>query len=310
MKQAIIWATAACVVLGVGGLLRARTGGQENVGRRFHKLLTDDYRLTQQAQQARESGSPVAWTKLRLQMARQEAAYKRFLADHPTHARAMVVYGNFVYDDGRTREALDLWQKAIAIDPANALAYNNLASHYLENGRAADALRYYQKAVELEPHRAIYHFNWATAASLYREDTKAVYGWDTKEIFRRSLEQFRVARELSPQEFGFAKAYAEEYYRTVIAGNAPDWAEAYNAWSYCLNQALTEADRQTVYGNLARVCMRLERLAEARMWIDKMTLAEMHQVRSSLDRKLTRLAATAGAGNVSAAANDAGEARE
>jgi tetratricopeptide (TPR) repeat protein len=213
------------------------------------------------------------------QLQRVENGFKRFLNEHPKHTRAMVAYGVFLYERGRMEEALRWWQKAIATDPREAYAYNELANHYGHTGRVQDALRYYEKAMGLEPTEPVFRFNWATQCVMYRKDSAALYGWDADEIFRRCLEQFRNARDLAPEDFSFSSAYAETFY---LAKNA-DWQQARDAWEFCLRQPLDEAQRQYVYGHLVRVCVRLDRRDEARQWLEKVT---GEQTRRLLERKL------------------------
>jgi tetratricopeptide (TPR) repeat protein len=221
-------------------------------------------------------------------MRRLEGDYHRFLNNHPQHARALVAYGDLVYDQGREEEAIRWWEKAIAVDPREAYAYNEIANHYGHYGQADKALRYYEKAIELAPTEPIFRFNWATTCQLFRNESQAVYGWNTDEIFRHSLEQFRSARDLAPRDFGMSSTYAETFY--VMP--KPDWHEAYEAWQFCLNQPLDDRQRQFVYGYLARVCVRLGRNEEARVWVAKMTGSEQESVRRAIERKIAELSKT------------------
>ncbi len=144
--------------------------------------------------------------------ARLDGDYRHFLNDHPLHTRAMVAYGGLLYDQHHEEEGIRWWEKAIAIDPSEAYAYNSLANDYGHNGHADKALRYYEKAIALVPTEPIFRFNWATTCQMFRNESKAVYGWSKEEIFQHALEQFRQARDLVPQDFGMASTYAETFY--------------------------------------------------------------------------------------------------
>ena len=220
---------------------------------------------------------------LRARLRRVEAEYRQFLSDHPEHVRATVAYGGFLRDSQREDEAIVWWNKAIAIDLNCAMAYDNIAEVYGSTGRAAEALRLHQKAYELDPTEPVYRLNWANTCVLYRTDAHKVYGWDTDKIFRRSLEQFRKARDLAPQDFQFSSAYAESFYLMKV----PDWQEMYEAWKYCLDQPLQTNDLQRVYSHLARACLHLSRFDEAKTWLTKMDAPEVQALRETLERNLS-----------------------
>jgi tetratricopeptide (TPR) repeat protein len=224
--------------------------------------------------------SPAAEAQIHAQEHRLENDYRHFLNDHPDHARAMVAYGDFLEDRQREEEALRWWQKAVTVDPHEAYAYNDIANYYGHYGRAADALKLYDKAIALAPTEPIFRFNWATTCSSFRNDSQKVYGWTKEEIFQHSLEQFRKARDLDPQNFDLATAYAETFYEMP----KPDWEEAFAAWKFCLNQQLDEGQQQLVYTHLARVCIRRERYDEAKEWAAKMAVG--NPVRHTLERQI------------------------
>jgi tetratricopeptide (TPR) repeat protein len=287
-------AAVACVVtamVGAAGWYAWQSSGRVDAEAGYEQLLARDDRLS--AADAAETSRLGAWRQ-RWREWRLDRAYRRFLRAHPQHARAMVAYGGFLYDRHRVDEALGWWKRVIALpDPeganrgARAHAYNNIATHYGHNGRIADALRCYEEAFALEPAEPVFRFNWATTCVLYRRDVTRAYGWDTDEIFRRGLEQFRIARDLAPQDFSLASAYAETFYLQP----KPDWHEAYAAWQFCLGQPLDDQSRQRVYAHLARVCMRLGRYEEAKRWLENIHTPPLQRLRGALERKLLQLSA-------------------
>ena len=239
MKRTLSLIALVCVV-GVA----ARAQDPNDAEREFRRLLTRDDELMAKRPEPRQRQS----------VERLGHDYQRFLAQHPGHTRAMIAYGSLLDDLGRGDEAMRWWEKAITFDPHAAAAYNNIANHYGHTGRAVDALRYYAKAIALAPDEPMFRFNWAVTCSLFRNDTRAVYGWDTAEIFRRSLAQLRAARDMAPLEFSYAKAYAEEFYLVP----QPDWTEARVAWKVCLGLTSDDEQRQLVYCHLARVSIRMK----------------------------------------------------
>ena len=269
--------------------------------RQFRFLLSRGDELRAQRDQSTADTPASITERWNAERRRLEADYKHFLNDHPQHTRAMVAYGGLLYDQGRQEEGIRWWKKAIEVDPREAYAYNDLANHYGHNGHAAEALRYYAKAIELVPTEPIFRFNWATTCQLFRNESHAVYGWNTDQVFQHSLEQFRSARNLAPQDFDLSSTYAETFYQMP----KPDWQEAYRAWQFCLNQSLDDRQRGFVCAHLARVCVRLGRYDEAKEWVAKLPAGEQDFVRRAVERKIAELSKTNGA-PTTANAPDAG----
>jgi Flp pilus assembly protein TadD len=86
-------------------------------------------------------------------------------ADARSDARAQVEFGIRVAQRGLWREAIYRWQRAVAIDPTYAAAYNNLAIAYEHEGDFEKARQAYEKATELEPGNAMIRQNF----DLFRE---------------------------------------------------------------------------------------------------------------------------------------------
>jgi len=277
-----LWA----VLLVVAGWSLAGFYGFGDPETQFARILMADGGL----KVLRQRDSAWSQAQLRWQQRRVAAGYERFLKQHPDHARAMTAYGCFLYDEHREPEAVQMWERAISTDPGLAVAYNNLGEHLSHCGQVPTALTYFDKARALAPDTAVFHYNWATVCALFRRDAQRVYGWDDAEVFRRSLIAFRRARELDPQNYQYASAYAG----TFLLMRQPDWEEAHAAWRFCLGIPTEEAERQFTYGRLSRISMRLGRYDEAHQWLEQMTVDEVSSMRDVLRRKLTDLQAAAG----------------
>ena len=59
--------------------------------------------------------------------------------------------GNIFFRNGRSAEAIEQYQKALAAWPRYALARNNLGNAYLRSGRTDEAIEQYQAALALQP---------------------------------------------------------------------------------------------------------------------------------------------------------------
>jgi tetratricopeptide (TPR) repeat protein len=279
---------AVTLLLAGGTFGRVAAEEAKGADTEYRKILADDDALMQQMDQEGGKTSWLTQSMLKARLRRLEGEYKSFLQQYPDHVRGIVAYGGFLRDMQRDDEAISWWKKAIALDPRCAVAYNNLGEVLGHDGHAGDALRLHQKAYELDPSDPLFHFNWATTCIVYRKDARDVYGWKEDEIFRHSLDQFRIARDLAPQDFQYSSAYAESFYMM----KNPDWQEAYAGWNYCLGQPLQDGDRQRVYGQLARVCIHLKQVDTARQWINKMDSTDNQSMRKVLERRLAELVAS------------------
>lgn len=77
--------------------------------------------------------------------------YQKALAIYPEYAEADINLGRVFLNEGRLDEAEDYFQRAVKIKPASAEAQNDLGILLASEGQPAEALQHYQKAVELDP---------------------------------------------------------------------------------------------------------------------------------------------------------------
>ena len=86
-------------------------------------------------------------------------------ADARDDAKKQVEFGIQVAQRGLWREAIYRWERATQLDPTYAAALNNLAIAYEHEGELAKARGAYEKALELEPDNALIKQNY----ELFRE---------------------------------------------------------------------------------------------------------------------------------------------
>ena len=144
--------------------------------------------------------------------------YLSFLKDHPKHTKARIAYGSFLtYIDDR-QGALGQWKKALADDPSNAAALNNIATHIgtiaiLNNirTRIPEAFQSLEKAIALAPKEALYRHNFATTLSLFRLDAMRHYKISAREVTKRALTELERGMELATDDFEIAADRAETF---------------------------------------------------------------------------------------------------
>jgi Tfp pilus assembly protein PilF len=75
-------------------------------------------------------------------------------------AKEQVEFGIQVAQRGLWREAIYRWERATQLDPTYAAAYNNLAIAYEHEGELEKARGAYEKALSLEPDNALIKQNF------------------------------------------------------------------------------------------------------------------------------------------------------
>ena len=87
-------------------------------------------------------------------------------------AKSQIAFGSEVARKGLWREAAFRFEQAIARDPGNARAHNNLAVALEATGEFARALAEYKKALDLGPNDSYIRRNYARFAEFYTSYTR------------------------------------------------------------------------------------------------------------------------------------------
>jgi Flp pilus assembly protein TadD len=86
-------------------------------------------------------------------------------ADARGDSRAQVEFGIVAAQKELWKEALYRWKRATEIDPTYAAAFNNLAIAFEHEGQFEEARKAYERAIEIEPNNALIKQNY----DLFRE---------------------------------------------------------------------------------------------------------------------------------------------
>ncbi len=81
-------------------------------------------------------------------------------AEQRGQAKEQVEFGIQVAQRGLWKEAIYRWERAAQIDPTYAAAFNNLAVAYEHEGQLVKARAAYEKAIALEPNNALVRQNY------------------------------------------------------------------------------------------------------------------------------------------------------
>jgi Tfp pilus assembly protein PilF len=81
-------------------------------------------------------------------------------AEQRSEAKEQVEFGIQVAQRGLWREAIYRWERATQLDPTYAAAFNNLAIAYEHEGELEKARGAYEKAIAIEPNNALIKQNY------------------------------------------------------------------------------------------------------------------------------------------------------
>ncbi|HVF38801.1 MAG TPA: tetratricopeptide repeat protein, partial [Gemmatimonadaceae bacterium] len=150
------------------------------------------------------------------------AICRAHLAQQPAHMSGHVVYGQALYDAKRTEEARAVFEKALALDPENAIVLRQLGDIARERGESSEARHWYKRALDNDPHDA-------EVAAYVAELAEPVIGSDSEPVMSAAAEtvadvQPTPEAEPVPQPEPFAEA--ESFVEAESVAEAEPVAEA------------------------------------------------------------------------------------
>ena len=219
--------------------------------------------------------------------------YEEFVSRYPRNARGHLAYGNFLNARDDERGAQREWEKALELDPKNAVLYNNLAGRYGESGPVDKAFEYFGKAIELSPNESQYYHNFADVLYVMRRHATAYYHLDEQGVYGRCLVMYSNALRLDPQNYSYARDLAQTYYSLKPIPLDP----ALQAWTNALSIARQPDDCQDVYVHLARVKMLAGQYDAARAQLSLVTNQACAQAKANLLKTIQQREAPATPGN-------------
>jgi tetratricopeptide (TPR) repeat protein len=117
---------------------------------------------------------------------------------------------------------------------------------------------------------------------LFRTDAREYFNFSEQQVYDKSLELYRQAIKLAPDDFVLFSDYAESFYGT----NPPRWKDGLEAWTEALKIAHDEDEREGVYIHMARINLKLGHYDEARMRLNGVTNAAYATLKNRITRNL------------------------
>ncbi len=123
------------------------------------------------------------------------AVYRQALELQPHNPKIHCNLGFLYWGKAETEEAIKSYEMAIKYNDKYDIAYNNLGVIYLDDlGRINKALELFKKAVEVNPSYALAHFNLARATSLVGNKVEAA------KLYQMAQDINKVTQEIDPKD--------------------------------------------------------------------------------------------------------------
>lgn len=159
-------------------------------------------------------------------MTKAKEIYERVLKMQPDHFDALHFLGVIAYQNGNTRNALDLIGKAIEINPNSAAAYSNRGMVLQELKQFEAAVASYDKAIAIAPDFAGAYNNRGNALQEIKRFHEALASYERALQIMPAYDQAYNNRGNALKELKRLDEALASYARALKI--KPDYAEAYN----------------------------------------------------------------------------------
>jgi tetratricopeptide (TPR) repeat protein len=133
-----------------------------------------------------------------------EQQLRKITRHHPVYALAWLNLGNVLRQQGRFREAADIYRRVTRLDPAFADAYNNLGSVLHGESRYDEAEQAYREYLRLQPDAAVGYLNLASLLIDLGRTAEAV------EVCDRGIGRLGESREFPELHWVRGSAFAHQ----------------------------------------------------------------------------------------------------
>ena len=124
------------------------------------------------------------------------ADFEAAIAVHPTDARLLLGLGQLHYSLAKYPEAKAALERALVLEPTNAVAHNYLGIALSQEGRAAEALKHLDIAIKSNPGYGDAHFNRAVVLATSNPANRAAARDSYKQAISLGCEQDTAFEQL------------------------------------------------------------------------------------------------------------------
>lgn len=108
-----------------------------------------------------------------------EAQYKDVIAKDPKNYEAIVGLGNLYFDAGQPEKAIEMYQKALEINPSDVNVRTDMGTMYRRIGNFDKAIEAFRKSASIDPKHEQSRFNLGVTLTEDKKDLKgAADAWE------------------------------------------------------------------------------------------------------------------------------------
>ena len=153
-------------------------------------------------------------------------AYNKALAIKPDYAQAYNNMGVTLQEQGKLEEAIEAYNKALAIKPDNAEAYNNMGNALKEQGKLEEAIEAYNKALAIKLDYAEAYYNMGVTLQEQGKLEEAIEAYNKALAIKPDNAEAYYNMGNALKEQGKLEEAIEAYNKALAI--KPDYADAYN----------------------------------------------------------------------------------
>tara|TARA_B110000977_G_scaffold100673_1_gene132115 strand:+ start:1 stop:1656 length:1656 start_codon:yes stop_codon:yes gene_type:complete len=164
-------------------------------------------------------------------------AYNKSIAIKPDNAEAYYSMGNTLRQQGKLEEAIEAYNKALAIKPDYVEAHNNMGATLKDQGKLEEAIEAYNKALAIKSDYAEVYYNMGLALQEQGKLEEAIEAYNKAVAIKLDYAEAynNMGNALTGQ--GHQEKAIEAYNKALAI--KPDYAEAYNN----MGNALTDQSK-------------------------------------------------------------------
>ena len=151
--------------------------------------------------------------------------YNKSIALKPDYAVAYYNMGNALKDQGKLEEAIEAYNKAISLKPDYAFAYYNMGNTLQDQGKLDEAIEAYNKALSLKPDYAEAYSNMGNALKDQGKLDKAIEAHNKSISLKPDYAQAHSNMGVALQDQGKLDKAIEAYNKALSL--KPNYADAY-----------------------------------------------------------------------------------
>lgn len=265
--------------LAIATVVSAAPRSESMTERSLRKLVERQRELLDQAAKADDNFEQ---SDFEMEMQRVCLGYEGLLRGNPEFAAGYAAYGFLLRQIGMDRESSAMLMKANQYDSDIPMVKNQLGNFLAEQGRPLDAVSYYLAAIKLEPDEPLYHYQLGTLLHEARDNFVLSEEWTAENVDAAMHEGFQQAAELAPDRIEFTYRYAESFYDLPN----PDWDAALKVWASLEENARSAPEREAMRLHAANVCLKLGKIAHARLLLVNVTDPALAQQKQKLVAQL------------------------